>query len=795
MNILNISMSSLIMFALVACGGGGGTDNDENNIITPVPVITRDVKLNGTASLGTALTGVVAVYPVTAQGVSRLVNLAGNLVTDDDGRFSLTLSDLEVDVIYVEVESDGRMLRCGIEICERQGDATGTLGVKFGDEYIPKKKITLGGIVSVRNSNKTPQNASVARAENASLSVQANLNAFTQLAAKFAESKVSGSKSLVDTASEANVQVVNRFRLGTDLLTLTPVSLIQADSVNSANKYDLKSELKSAGLLASGLDVENIGTITDSLALIINQYINIGIADTESSPSEASITIEKSLAKANILLEKVGALPNIDTASAGYSGAKSELASEERFAQNGSTSATQGDVAADYGAAGLQAVKAFSTQIRNFANVVVGASPSQEALNFQSELDLASNAASIDASIIGAGLAMAADAITFAYETYYDDNTIAEVTYENITVAITTQGNNVKYTVSQLQTIGGSQVSINVTATDFGSYDNSTETEPQLGVQDFTADINVELGVSGSVYNENLELQFFDNSTAESKLVFKLTGTQNSEDYESADGYDYGATLKENMTISAASVDLLVIMKQRANTVDDPITFTGNLVFSLSNFKSTADVNSSYHSEPSGGSYNSDVSVVETYDLDAASFTLSGIVASESGKSLSATISSSISNLHFGCTSSYVVESSPSVYNSTDEDDCDTSGETQSDFADISISILLNLDLPALADDATLEITGVRTGLEAAAVAVYALYDGQVLDIDFNYDVSAPRSVTITNHNQVVLTLNESDTGVISGFMSIGGVRYADIDEDAGFVTVTYSDGSFESFM
>ena len=780
MNISKNTISSFAMLFLVACGGGG----DKDSPVPEVPVI-RDVQLNGSATIGTALTGVLAVYPITADGVSKTVNLAGSLATGDDGSFSLSIPDLEADAIYIEVESDDRPLRCGIDVCER--DASGNPEKKFGDEYTPKKKITLGGIISVRNSNQTSVNSAFTRAENSSVSIQAHLNVFTELAAKLAQSGTSG-KTLVEAANEANVKVNNRFRLADDLFTSLPVSLVQADSVNGAAKPNLKRELKSAGLLGAGLDSSGTGTIADSLAFLASQFTNSGIADTEVSPNSNTITIEKSLAKASAILAKVGEVPSVDTTGTNFTEAKSELVGEEKFAQNGSTEPSQGDVAADQGATGLAAVKAFSSQIRNFANVVVGAAPSQAALDFQAQLDLVSQVTSVDANIIDSALASSLNAIRYAYDAYTADNTLTSFSYNDITVAITKNGDTVNYAVSQVTTIDGSAVTIGISGVDDGSHDNSTPRTDDGSSYGEVADFEHNLRISGEVSNENLKLEILGDggNATQSTLALKFQGTEGGTYTNSGSSY---ANTNYDYFTATASADVFVRMTQVDNAVDDPVTFTGSLTFSLNNFKYKHD-----SSESEGNGSYEESSTTYT-DLDAGSFTLSGKILSESGKSLSATASVSISDLHTVCTESYSSGNSGGTFSSMEADDCDFNNESQSNYADISLSILMNLDLPSLADDATLEIRGERTGLVAATVAVKALYDGQMLDISFDYDNKAKGTVRVSNQNQVILTLNESDLGVVSGFMTKAGVRYADVDEDAGLVTITYSDGSFESFM
>ena len=44
------------------------------------------------------------------------------------------------------------------------------------------------------------------------------------------------------------------------------------------------------------------------------------------------------------------------------------------------------------------------------------------------------------------------------------------------------------------------------------------------------------------------------------------------------------------------------------------------------------------------------------------------------------------------------------------------------------------------------------------------------------------------------MTLTEDADGQLSGTIEQDGVKYADIDEDAGAPVITYTDGEFESF-
>ena len=168
---------------------------------------------------------------------------------------------------------------------------------------------------------------------------------------------------------------------------------------------------------------------------------------------------------------------------------------------------------------------------------------------------------------------------------------------------------------------------------------------------------------------------------------------------------------------------------------------------------------------------------------------LTGTLSAPSG-SFDASLSYSVGAYSETCDFGYTYDSSNPGNNQSYYDDCvDT--DTNSDFAATNLNMILHLDVEGVSDDMRVEFNADRNGLVDAKLTLeFGYEDGKQLSAVYN-SREANRTVVLSNHNGVEMTGIFLET--VSGNIKQGGTKYADMDEDAGFLIITYTDGTFES--
>lgn len=320
---LRLMAIGLVTTTLGACGGGGGGSGKDK------------IDVNGAANIGASLTGVVRIYEVDADGVDRSNDLANAMRTSIAGGFSLEISDTNARALYIEVQSDGELsITCGAEICERQAD--GSTAVSYGDTYTPSKTISLSGMVSLRDNNDDPLD-----------SVTANLSVLSTIAASLAQSKATAGVRLDDIVRETNDQVADRFDIQGDLLSIPLVDTSSTEDINQAGSDSLRDSLKATGLATASLINGNFNNLGDAINGVVQQFIDIGIADRENAPSP-TVTLEEALEAAISLLDLLKTVEGVNVAGPNFQTAEAELTEAEQEAQsNGSTIPSQGGIDTD----------------------------------------------------------------------------------------------------------------------------------------------------------------------------------------------------------------------------------------------------------------------------------------------------------------------------------------------------------------------------------------------------------------------------------------------------------------
>ncbi len=763
----NWILATAVASVLAACGGGSSSGGGSSAASS----------VNGGASKGIIIGGVVNAYAIDDSGqVDKSQTLAEPTTTADDGSYSLTLnSNYSGGALWVEITTaEGTVMRCDLAVCQRDGNGAPT--VSFGEDYPLASDFSLSAVL--------PE---------ASGSVSASITPLTSTAAALALSKVASGARPADAAAAANAQVASRFGLASNDLTAQPIiDITSAAAVNGASKEQLDYNLKAAAAVAAALgDGE---TVEQALGQFVEQYKNAGVADYESTADDDAASIEEILQQAQVLLDKVKALDGVDNAA--VEEADTELEAETAEARNsGSDQPSQGEVPDDVGSEGLRASKQFVAQLRDLASAGLMEDDSG-ARAFGEQLEMAGEVLSADAETVVEGLARALNAISYAYEAYAEaaeEGEPAPTSYSHgdgilVTIAETAAG--VQYSVEESVLVGETSVAVDVVAadevasefTETQTLDGDTETTESAG------SISGSFTLNGSAASSTVRLAIAEDSGFSATLHGEST-FENTE-VESDSGYSDDEVSHEELTVNDLEISLGMTLSQL--TGENPVSFEGLMTIDIEDFSSASD--ETYHdSYDRDEGYDFSIDQTTTSSLGGFEWLLSGRAFDQDGSELSASIALQADNFSMTCTDQRS-SSSTSPYQAEGECELD---ETEESYGAANVTVSFGLEIAGVADKIAVTASGTRSGLREAELDLELRYGGKSLTLahvaDLSEEAAEGGSVTVSNHNDVVMTLNEDADGELSGVIEQDGVQYAVIDEDAGAPMVTYSDGEFET--
>lgn len=777
---------------LAACGssssgGGGGGSSAPANAV------------QGGASKGVIIGGVVNAYAISDTGqVDRSVKLADQTSTGNDGSYSLVMnSNYSGGVVYVEVTSaaTGTTMRCDLAVCRR--DSNGDAVVSFGETYELAPDFAMSAVIPDASGN-----------------ISASVTPLTHIAAQFTLDKVAKGGRVVDAVAAANAQVANKFKLSGNLVGQPVVDITSANSLNTATKEALEYNLKAAAVAAAALgDGSSGASLEQAVESFVSQYLNSGVAEREESPVD-TVSLEEVLAAAQELLGKVNAVSGANNTA--ITQVSNEVNAEKSSVASGSTVADQGAAPDDIGSEGLQATKAFVQQLRDFgtaanlSNVQLSA-----AQGFGAQVGLAAEMMTDDAGAtldaVGQGINAIASAHAAYREAEQNEQTPPDSHSEgDIDVTITTTGSGVEYSIDQVLTVMEKEVDLVLTATDSSSVEQ-TQSE-QDGETTVDNEGEVKLAITGAAGTAVALLSIADDSVLTATLDSQ-TSSKESTESGALPGVSEESTTGESHTtllVTDLAAALSVTLTQQSSPeVSDPVAFTGGLTLALTRIDASNDT---YYREDRelASSTRGEESSSEVL-IDDIALTLSGRLFNTSGDELTANISATLEKFSVSCSENSSTTTSFSGEQTGEggydhesgfteegsEQQCEVVNE-ETDFADAAITLLFAAQLDGIADVVKVTANGTRSGFEEVTLSLEVVYNGNSLAVNHVADLSdnaAGASVTITNHNNVVATITQPanpDEG-ISGKIEQDGVKYADIDEDAGVVVITYSDGTFES--
>lgn len=741
-----------IAASLAACGSDSSKSTASNSV-------------GGTTSKGIIIGGTVNAYPIAADGtVDRATPLAEPAVTAEDGTYSLTLNSsyTEGTPLFIEISAvDGTTMRCDIAEC---GTVNGT-AVLFGDTYPLSSTFTMAATLPQADSG----------------SVTVNVTPLTDIASQLTLQKVASGAQPSAAALASNAQIANRLGISGGLISQAIVDITNADAVSSASKDALAYNLKAAAAIAATLNGNSGLSLEDAVATLSNQFKNGGMADKETTASTA-VTIEELL---EVALGLINTMNNNGINSEELESADTDISAAELDAeQNGSTTASQGDIPDDLGSDGLIATKAFVKQVRDLANAGV---ITENQAAFADQVELAAQVFADDGDIVAEAMGLAINAIANAVAEYEDAEGTkpSTSTTDGITVSISVSGDTETYAINQDVSVGETTVALALSAVNgtIINEEDPTTTENTDGSTTYESagTASFDLSVSGSAESSSAKLSIEEGSSLNGSFSYS------DESTETETLTSYNETWDDTVTVEDAAANLIVILSQKGG--DNPVSFTGDMSIELDllNYSDQGEYDNSFGEV----NYSDSEEYTETFMIDGLDITLSGEFSDSSNNVISATLAASLSNIDESCESidSY---NNQNGFTYTFTYECEE--ETEQDYAMASLSIIFDINLTGVADDINVNFSANRTGLESGAGSLDLIYGGKQLNLAYE----GGDSVTISNHNDVTLVLTETEVDnetSVSGTISVDDEKFADVSDDSGAALVRYSDGSFETLM
>ena len=750
------------------------------------------MNISGAASKGLILGANVNAYLINDDGTKADTPIGTTTTDNADGSYKLELgSDYNDKAFIIEITAaDGSQMKCDLSVCLAGDDA--------------EAEITFGELYTL------PDNFKLSAASSGSGDISINITPLTNIAAALTLDKVANGAKPTDATTAANAQVGNLLGLNSDVTKLSIVDLTDATAIKAASSEALNANLKAAAIVEAALKDSPAGTsLEGALTSFVSQYVNqSGVAQTEGAGvNTPSISLEEIAAAAQALTDKVTTLEGISAEDSNIASVKTSLQTQKDEAAAGSTQASQGDVPDDIGAEGLVATKAFVQQVSTF-NM---ATDLDAANTFNTEIELATDLASSDLAASSEALSLAASAIAEAVSVNNEKPT-STYTYQGIiTVAISTSGDTVTYTVEQPLDVRDdagvattttvklvavvNEFSDTIVDTETGDWDNGTWSSK--------GDASINIALSGTVSTNSIKMAINDGS----KVIAALSVDEEGRESQTTSWSEEDSGLLKVTGVDAA---LTVTIAQVASTeVTDPISFEGKLALAAELLSMQYNEKNQYESSQNGEDYTDQGS--ETISVDGLTASLSGKF-SNSAKSLEASVALAVSGFKETCSWNNESSNTPATdFTSSHSYDCSLPDETADKYASASISVRFNFDVDGIKDDVALVADIERTGLESGVASIDLTYGGKLLDFDFNTndivevvgvtDTTTTIKGTLTNHNGVILTVtnvevdyetgsDKADTSVTTGVISVEGEQFATVSDNG---IVTFSDGTFVS--
>lgn len=765
--VLGITLSACLF---AACSSNNNSNSNNNgSSSSSIPSVPASVAITGKAVKGLISGGVVSVYPVVNGALDESTSL-GTATTDDAGAYSISIENYDGSPVAVRVTAadDGStQMKCDL--------AAGCGDVPFGGSVgITDTSFNLDAIVPSVSTE----------------SVSVNLSVLTDTASELALSALSAGSNAADASvviANSNSAVANRMGIIGNLTELPVIDITNPSEVANVDEDVLEYNLYNAAIVEAVIGGNQEETITSAINSFAQQYANGGgIADTEDSES-ATVTLAEILQTSSSVITAISNAEGGDQLN--LSSLATQLTANADQASQGSTEPSDGSLGDGQGEVSeLLMVKRMVNDLRALGNGI----NMTEADSFAEQIDMAGETFDADSGAVIEAMAIAAGAMSYAWEARMDDDTLNTYFHEEteLTISISEDSGIVTYSIDADVPVDGVEVAVVLSGVDNNSTMDIVENEVEetSGLRNITTDLDfsVDMSLTGEASSSLVAMQIVEGSFTGS-LVGDIA-EQRDDSGTSANGGDSDT---ESFELVDLVFDLEISLKELSSA--DPITFEGNLGLSVASLSLDIEETDS-NTYDQNGYWNGMATWSESAMVGAVSFTLSGGFTSESGKSVMASLAvlAGASDLEYVCSGSEGYVEGEWTY----QDSC--TEESEQAYVDINFTLAFSLDVTGISDDVSVSITGTRTDLENATVDLEVSHDAAMFELEFDStnQTDSTSSFTITNQAGVVATLTETQTAngeSVSGSIVFNGITYAAIDDDLGFVRIAYIDGSNES--
>ena len=782
-NFQKIILARAMSIALAGVLGGClHDDDDDKKKVDDVPIEPQSTTLNGTIVKGIFKFASVNIYSVIDGVVST--DPIATATTDANGQYSVEVNYQGPILVKSSAKDANSVMVCDIPSgCDDGMGGT----VAFGADADIPDNLELTA-VSISGGN----------------AISINVTPLTHIAAEIAAA--SGSLSATKIA-EANSKVAALFNLTGSLTEFPAIDITDPAALAAADDEAASNALIAAATYSAVL---NEGIELSDLAESIS---NDGIVADAGTGGAGIVDLKEIYEQADIILqEDVYVNSTVD-----LSDIQSEVDSAVILAENIGDVVVDIHPVSDAAAADIEKALMMIADIRNLGTSLM---LEQKATTFADEMEIAGDLLNADVDAVATAMGYAMQAIIDTRAVIKDEGTTTTSTTHMVTMVEEVYNPETMMDEEVDIMYQGSSVTVTVT---FDSMNNYSVDQSITGVTvDFTAMIDVAIAdTSEEVGNVRTETTVFDESftlsgtasnayvslaitagsaSVDANIVSIRTETVINEGFqdewdEEFTGititFDLAATLTQTAMVSGED-EMGVAISTSGNTL------SGDFSFALTNANADLlETETDAMNCIDGSSAPMNCTSSSSVDFETASISFNGSMSD--GES---TISAVISFNAAGHGYTHTVDESDCLIVTTNCEEEVASEETAEAFLSGSFNLNLTLALAGISDETRVTLTGSRDGLNSAEVGAEIAYDGK------RYDISAPiirtmgtggaedevsTTVTITNHNNVVMVLMEVDD-VLSGTLSVGTTQYATIDESVGGITlVRFENGIIES--
>lgn len=554
-----------VVTVLSGCGGSSDEKSvdDKDPIVTdPVTPVVSEALVQGVASKGTLKNAQLTFFKyVEGEAVELTANELGesSLVTDENGKYQVTLSDVQ-GIVKVQVSASSDVESPTLMVCDAPKgcgvDDTDT-AVKFGDDVnltLQDPEFSLTSILSIDSETTETQDT-------------ANITPLTHMATALAESRGDVSEQ---TISDAQSEIANTFGLIGALNSLTPGAMETPSSLfEQENTNAMRYALINAGIahalyveepelaLSAKLNSAIIDMVAANGAMLASSdaddddEFELSIEDVLNGSEQALTQLIDVIAEDPLLVEHLDDLEQIATNIANEIQVKITQAGDDGRIKGNVSDETQGDAIAK--------ASAMVNDIRLFANLFDVTNSSGEHFESQGEqfVNLVEAAGDMVAQQ-GDSFALLSDVIEAVTDIHQ------QLENEEVT-------GTVFDLADYLSTAGTGSVTIDEENLVFS-------VDAQAGAEKLTLDVAInalaentqyQLLLSGMAENDAVALTIGEGSHATLNLDRAVTRSQ----IESGD---------VNAEPTKGELQLSVTLAQKAtDTVVNPISFTGALTAEL----------------------------------------------------------------------------------------------------------------------------------------------------------------------------------------------------------------------